>query len=270
MSSAETTSASSATISVNLRELKYYCIFVSEARRAHVQAQFDAVAMGESLCFVRGPTRYGGVANKLLGASVGTMRAVDTALRAGGSSFRPFVVIEDNTSWTPALDKPCITVPTEADALYIGTSVCAVQPTVNCFGATLVWEDIGLDVVRIYNMLSTHALVVLTPAYAAAYSRALMEAACMTRFGQDTVLDCVTTRLGAYYVVCAVRTPYLFQDARVGGYEKETRIPIFLSPSPSPFPFPFPSSAVTTLSAALSEYAPHAPIAALRDGALSD
>ena len=218
--------------------------------------------MGAHVTFVQGPTSYQGRRSPVMGNAVGQMRAVDQALRDCGRNFMPFVVIEDDVSWTnDALANPVIQVPGDADALYLGISMCAVLPNGPRFwgdkGEHLILSNTNStrDVVRIYNMLGGHAIMFLTPAYAAAFCRADMEAS-LRGFISDTVFS----RLQAYYTVYAVRKTKLFQDAIVGGQEEVTRKDLTFSNAP------FVSSEQVQLQ--LQAYRSFAPLCVLQDGML--
>ena len=160
---------------IDLRKLNYYCLYSREDRRLHIQSEFDRV--GLKVAFVKGPTKINGESNSRVCGGIGHARVVDKALRDGGREFQPFVLLEDDVSWMQP--KWTIDVPSNADGVYLGTSRFNVREKEQIHEEyNLTWKDVGSpDVIQQYSMLSAHAILILTPAYAACYRTAVIEAA---------------------------------------------------------------------------------------------
>lgn len=245
---------------MDLRSLRYYCCYIREDRRQHVEREVGGLV---DVTFVRGPDRYNGEPDmpRVCGA-LGHCRAIDAALRDGGAGFQPFVLLEDDVSPTSLLlEHSQLALPRGADALYLGVSKYSAYTLNNRGFLTdqLCWKPPthgSPDVVRQFNMLSTHAILFLTPAYAAAYSRAMMEAACHSLWKQGLTWDLVSSRLGPYYNVYAVRAPYFIQDSAVGGQQDATEAPLVLDDALISDEF-------------IEQFKNMAPLAALRDGRLN-
>jgi hypothetical protein len=75
----------------------------------------------------------------------------------------PFIVLEDDAD--PKYFKPEIDVPEDADAVYLGNSQWGLQSSHAGFYLKFTKVKGSSDVVRIYNMLSSHAILYLTNDY---------------------------------------------------------------------------------------------------------
>ena len=117
--------------------------------------------------------------NPLLGltrcqsGSIGTGRMIDIGLRRQerNKPFQPFVVLEDDVSFYRDFPEN-FELPDDADLFYIGISK---------YGAfnysdklIIMAEDIDKDTVRIYNMLSSHAIIICSPLGASIYQRSIL------------------------------------------------------------------------------------------------
>ena len=74
----------------------------------------------------------------------------------------PFIILEDDA--TPINFKPEIEIPDDADAFYLGISSWG---RMNGHSGPFVQyqEDVDGELLRVYNMLGTHAILYLTPEF---------------------------------------------------------------------------------------------------------
>lgn len=207
---------------VDLKTVPYY-ILTCAGRAQHVKDTFHAlhhtIVAGTTPTDETVPRDY--LKTKLICGALGSAKTMLMAISA--QPFVPFVFCEDDvsfTSWHPTCK---ITVPTNADGVMLGISKAGLQPNTMLDGEPLYGYDIPhTDTNRVYNMLSTHAILFLTAAYATAHYGALMEAVTHGVCGRERGWDTCTARLQLTYNVYALRAPVLYQNARVGGMEAET------------------------------------------------
>ena len=74
----------------------------------------------------------------------------------------PFLLVEDDIQYT-GNEKLIYEVPDNADALFLGTSIWGRFLNFNVQFVT--YKKINEDIVRIYNMMSAHAVLHLNPQY---------------------------------------------------------------------------------------------------------
>tara|TARA_R110000868_G_scaffold288658_1_gene548934 strand:+ start:86 stop:769 length:684 start_codon:yes stop_codon:yes gene_type:complete len=149
--------------------------------------------------------------------STGFARIIDLALRKQDRTkpFEPFVIYEDDCS--KYRDFPdTIEIPDDTDFFYIGISKCSMNSFSNHYG--LYFQHYNPDIVRIYNMLSTHGMIICSALGAVAIQKAITES-----FFRDITWDITISQLQWHYNVYAFKNPLVFQDRLYGGCEDDTR-----------------------------------------------
>jgi hypothetical protein len=153
----------------------------------------------------------------IFGCAFGHTLAVEKALAAKHSAF---IILEDDVTLLDLDDHLHYYVPEDADAFYLGMSVGGTSFISNenehHWGGVYYKESIA-GTVRIYNMLSTHAVVVLNDKFARNYLRCATEA-CSRGLPVDTMLA-LTHR---HYNVYGLMEPAFYQSDILGGQAKYT------------------------------------------------
>ncbi len=206
-------------IPVKLADLPIYCLTTRERedRHRHIADQLRATMPR----MFRGPTEYRGLRNPRLCGCIGYASALDRALRDMGRDFRPFLLIEDDVS---RMGADLFTLPPDADALYLGITSSAMMLDHPRQRQELLAEPTAdPKILRVLNLLTTHAIVYVSPVFAAAAQRACVEAAMRILAGGEEPWDCNIARLQPSHRVYALIEPMFYQDMRVGGWEHETR-----------------------------------------------
>lgn len=209
---------------IDLRDVPFYYLNTDARpdRRQHVEQTLQG--------FIH--ERVDGTPSELLGerrrhhfahAPLGHARVIERAVRRMGQVFEPFVLCEDDISWTkpPEERSAALFVPDDADAIYLGISACAVRHDVNDYCYDIVRERCKEypHLQRIYNMLTAHAVLFLTFRHTLAYAQAMIESC-----ASSTPCDTISSRLFPHHEVFALGEPWFYQDRRVGGQEEPTRI----------------------------------------------
>jgi len=154
----------------------------------------------------------------------GFSRMIDIGLRNQDRSlaFQPFVIMEDDCSKFREFPE-YIEIPDNTDILYIGLSKSGTYK----YGSNtkdihkVYMEEVNSDIVRIYNMLSLHGIIICSASGALAIQKAMMEG-----YFSDKIWDLYTTYIQPYYNVYALKIPLVYQDKNLGGAEAETKITI--------------------------------------------
>jgi len=158
-----------------------------------------------------------GISKFKSGAS-GFSRMIDLGLRNQdrGLPFQPFVMYEDDSSKFREFPE-YLDLPDDADMCYIGLSSASMDDH-TCHSMSY-YKNINTDIIRIYNMLATHGIIVCSAAGAVAIQKAMLEA-----YNKDIVWDVFLSYIQPYYNVYALKIPLVFQDSKYGGDEQVTRI----------------------------------------------
>jgi len=191
-----------------LNKLKYYFLTTGkhENRKQHILKIFDKYDITEINPILN--------IEKYKSGSIGISRIIDQGLRNQDISkpFQPFVIIEDDISFYK--DFPdYIKIPNNTDLLYIGLSIWGLN-----IGKergehnNIIFDDINDDIFRIYNMLSTHGIIICSPLGALTYQKSIMES-----YYYGVVWDVILAKSQPYINVYALKNPLVYQDPLYGG-----------------------------------------------------
>lgn len=114
----------------------------------------------------------------------------------------PFLLLEDDVEFTGISEFDFVH---GADAIYLGLSVCASHPTADMNEGTCVTKYYSDKQVQVLNMLGTHAILYITPAYKQACIHAMRNAVGHT--------DIAISRIQPNFRVLANRIPSFYQSA---------------------------------------------------------
>ncbi len=150
-------------------------------------------------------------------------------LKSGALSFAailsknmetPVIILEDDCSWyeTPP---ETLHIPDDADAVYLGLSSARVHPTYDwCVPQPTVTAVTGYPhLVRIYDMLSMHAILYISEEFKEKCRRELQYFEHNPCYGWDIPI----ARSLRHFNVYAYKKPLLYQDITYGGGEQGTR-----------------------------------------------
>lgn len=134
----------------------------------------------------------------------------------------PFLVLEDDCNSTTDFSHE-IEIPDDADLFYLGVSIWGIFPDLYPYGIPFAAHarPYGRNLIRLQNMLSTHAIVYLNQPVVEAVRQAITD--CATN---EIPFDIAMARLQRDKLVLAPARPFFYQDARFGGCEKDTREPL--------------------------------------------
>jgi hypothetical protein len=208
---------------IYFKNIKHFFLTVDTngARKKHMVNEFKEFDLNE--------------VNPILGigkcksGATGFSKMIDLALKNQNRSmpFQPFVLYEDDCSKFREFPE-YIELPDNADVCYIGLSKCSMNDKM--WHLKSYYKHINNDVIKIFNMLATHGMIVCSASGALALQRALMEG-----YSKDKVWDIFFAYIQPYYNFYALKTPLVFQDSKYGGAEKATKFTIS-STSDSPIP----------------------------------
>jgi hypothetical protein len=149
-------------------------------------------------------------------AAAGLVKLMKSRLEG---EFKPFIFMEDDCSATPWF-RHVVPVPEDADALYLGISVWGMNgeraiPFVKK-------EAVSDDIVRVFNMLSTHAVLIMSKRWVENVLRCYEYA--YNHMAKPQEFDVPVAHSMFEYNVYALKKPLFYQDAAMGGQEEPTLI----------------------------------------------
>jgi len=139
--------------------------------------------------------------------------------------FVPTLILEDDINYTASF-KPTIEYPDDADAVYLGLSHCSSPPTEDAYTLGIIYGEVPgyPEMIRLQNMLSTHAVLVCSRRFALFGVRACAYTLGHLSANRNLVWDLAFSRRLSDYRVYAYKNPLFFQDSSVGGNEAATKI----------------------------------------------
>ena len=150
----------------------------------------------------------------------GYLKILDSASRADTHRFRPFVILEDDVKCYREMPTS-LELPDNCDLCYLGLSEWGMTNQPNGMCHTVCCTDAGPDVVRVYNMLSTHGMLLTSLRGLLTLQKCLLDDYYKGQ-GWDRSLAQIQPYIHAY----ALKEPLVYQYGPLGGMDNEraTRI----------------------------------------------
>lgn len=193
---------------IYLHKLQYYFLTCNnETRRSHMLNEFKDFNLTE----VNPVTGIG----KNKSAITGISRIMDLANKKFGNNFEPFVMLEDDVKILRSFPE-YVEIPDDADILYIGLSSCSLSSN-----GTLYYEFIyrNSPILKIYNMLASHGIVICSLRGMMMYQKALFES-----YYTDEPWDVLYAKVMPLINVYATKNPLVYQCSLVGGEQNTTKL----------------------------------------------
>ena len=132
----------------------------------------------------------------------------------------PFIILEDDA--TPFDYDPIISIPDDTDALYLGISSWGRMNSHS--GPFVQWEyyfkEVDINLLRVYNMLSTHAILYLNLEYISVCKKIAYHHQEINEH-----VDIGFTDIQKYYNVYAFNQPLFYQTSSNGTDQKLSSYP---------------------------------------------
>jgi hypothetical protein len=128
----------------------------------------------------------------------------------------PFIIVEDDA--TPLNFKPIVSIPDDADAVYLGVSSWGRMNGHS--GPFVQYESIDDNLFRVYNMLGTHAILYLDKEYVSVCKKVSYK-----QYQIEDYIDIGFTDVQKYYKVYSFDNPLFYQQSSNGTNKKLSSYP---------------------------------------------
>ena len=194
-------------MNLDLREIPFYYINLDDAIERRTRTENHLKARG-----IKSINRIPAVRHS--NGFAGCARTVSDFLHQ--ITEGPFVLIEDDIEvkqWDPIIE-----VPDDADALYLGISGWGRMNGHS--GPFVQWEQVDGNLLRVYNMLSGHAIVYLSGEWVEMARRCCHHAGYVI----ESYYDVQIAEVQRFFNIYALDDPYFYQTSSDGNqkvtYEK--------------------------------------------------
>lgn len=189
----------------------------NDARHAHLEQEFAAYCPvrvlpvpashfdGRESHFRR--TRKSGI--------TGFLRILDAATRANAHHFQPFVILEDDVKCYREMPA-ALELPDDCDLCYLGLSEWGLTDQPNGVCHSVCCTEVNDDLVRVYNMLSTHGLLVGSIRGLLALQKCLVD-----DYYKHQGWDRSLAQMQPYIHAYALKVPLVYQYGPLGGEDNE-------------------------------------------------
>jgi hypothetical protein len=196
---------------INLYNIYYYYLTCdNKTRKDHITNEFKNFKLVE----VNPIMNIG----RIKSGATGFSRILDQASihQDKNKPFQPFAIFEDDVKKFDQFPSE-IEIPDDTDILYIGLSLCGMNKSMWCH--TVCSTNINDNIIRVYNMLAFHGIIVCSIRGLLAMQKCMFES-----YFTNIIWDIYTAQIQPYLNVYALKKPLVYQYGKIGGQEKETKI----------------------------------------------
>jgi hypothetical protein len=202
---------------LNLQDMNYfYLTHNNEIRKNHILNEFKNFNLIEVNPV---PATIKNKADRNQSGATGFIKILDLAClyQDNNKLFQPFCIFEDDVIKNREFPSH-LEIPNDTDLLYIGLTKFHWD-AINFKHTMLYFDNIDDNFIRIYNMLTTHGIIVCS-------MRGLLSMQkCMLRdYHQKRPWDISLTLIQPYLNVYALKDPLVYQYGKIGGEEGHTKI----------------------------------------------
>jgi len=202
---------------IELKKIKYYYLTCrNQVRIDHIENEFHDYNLIQI-----NNTVFGENIPKNKSGAVGFSKMIDTACKNQdiNKPFEPFIMLEDDVKKYREFPE-IIEIPDNTDILYVGLSTWGMKTGFCGENDSICYDNINDNIIRIYNMLSTHGIMICSISGLLAIQRCMSEA----YFKEIIPWDIYTSQIQPYYNTYALKNPLVYQYGKFGPYELYTKI----------------------------------------------
>lgn len=187
-------------MNLDLREVPFYYINLEDAVERRNKVEADLQSLG-----IKSINRVDAIRHS--NGAAGTPRSMLKALELAHNGD-PFVLVEDDISikrWDPIIE-----FPDDADAFYLGISGWGRMNSHS--GPFVQWDKVSDEILRVYNMLSGHAILYISDRYIDLAKRICYNAG----YNIEDHVDIGFAEVQRWHNIYAFDDPYFYQTSSDG------------------------------------------------------
>ena len=200
---------------INSSDLKIYYLTTGEdpEKIAHLSSILSPYDFYEVRPFELGVDRR-------LSGSVGHARLIEMGLRhqRRNMPFQPFLILEDDVSFYRDMPE-YFDIPNDSDLFYLGVSRLGMAN--GHHSQEIIATEIDEDILRVFNMLSGHAIMICSPLGASSYQKCMIDG-----YHQKRMWDAYAAEIQPWINAYSLKIPVFYQDELYGGREHITKFEI--------------------------------------------
>lgn len=187
---------------INLDNIKCYFLTCNELKKQSIKNEFSKYNLVE--------------VNPIMGISkfrsgvTGFLRIINKSIQKQKekNTFEPFIILEDDVKKYRDFPNE-LEIPDDSDILYIGLSDWGIKSNKNIGEPGVVkYTIINNDIIKIYNMLATHGLLICSIQGLFILQQCLME-----DYMYDRHYDLSICQIQPYYNIYALKKPLVYQGS---------------------------------------------------------
>jgi len=202
---------------INLKNINFYYLTCNNLiRKNHILEEFKDYNLHEVNPILKNEKQN--ISKYQSGAS-GFLRILDLASQHQdiNKPFQPFVILEDDVKKYYDFSNE-IEIPKDCDILYIGISRWGVTDKIVVLKDNLFLKNINENIIKIYNMLSTHGMLITSLRGMLTLQKCILE-----DFFKNRHYDISISQIQPYLNVYALKKPLVYQYKKIGGCESGTK-----------------------------------------------
>lgn len=190
------------------KDLDFYFLTCDEKRKKHMYNEFKEFNLIQVSPIL-------GI-DKVMSGITGMSKILDLASQK--KIFKPFVIFEDDVKKFREFDK-FIETPDNIDILYIGISNHGLNENIIGKPGIVCFENKDKNFIRVYNMLSTHGIIICSIRGLISFQKCLFE-----DYFKKRPYDISICNIQPYLNVYALKEPFVYQYELLGGQEFATKL----------------------------------------------
>ena len=200
---------------INLQSVNYYFLTCNNPRRKkHILNEFknfNLVEVNPLMNIGKNKSGISGFSKILDLASQNQIR---------NKPFQHFVIFEDDVKKYREFPSD-IEIPNDTDILYIGLSTFGFTNRTFGVNNAICYKHINKDIIKVYNMLATHGMIICSIRGLLAFQKCLLE-----DYFTNRAWDTSIANMQPYLNVYALKMPLVYQFGELGGEETYTKFSI--------------------------------------------
>jgi len=205
---------------INLQNIKIYYINSNNELGYKKREHIERILRSKNLNFERINNPEQSLLSGPIGHSLALLRGLNK------ENFEPFLVLEDNIEFYKNLEHNDfnLSIPYNTDALFLGLSTSGINNSNDTNNIYLKNIENYPNIIRIFNMLSMHAILYVNPKFVSMQLISIFEAIYTLIKNNNIIWNTICCHHYHQFNIYALKEPYFYQLNELNGSEAETKV----------------------------------------------